>query len=145
MEGIRLYVVAEQPGETLIATCQAAGAGLAKLTTANRLEILCEYGPPDQTASTDQFRNGVKAARRKLETKLRLNEKRLEQSFQDSAAVTTEMSASKRDSYLDAIETAMITWREWSEALSARLDELAASEDVDELKRIEEEIKRGPQ
>jgi len=145
MKGVRLWVVAEDPGDSLIATCQAAGAGLARLTPANRLDVVCEYGPPTHTVSTEQFKASVKAARRKLETKLRLNEKRLEQSFQDSAVVTTEMSASKRDKYLDAIEKAMIVWREWSEALSERLDALAATEDADELALIEGEITQGPQ
>jgi hypothetical protein len=145
MQGVHLYVVAEGPGDSLIATCQAAGAGLARLTTANHLEVVCEYGPPSETATTEHFKTSVKAARRKLETKLRLNERRLEQSFQDSAVVTTDMSAARRDTYLEAIEEAMIVWRAWSEALSERLDALAASEDAGELRLVEEEITRGPQ
>jgi len=141
---IRIYVVAEAPGESLIETCTAAGTGLARLTSSNRLEVVCEYGPPAHAATAAQFRSRVKAARHRLEAKLRLNERRLEESFRDSASVTADMSGAIRDSYLETIETAMIVWREWSEELSEQLDALLANEDVEELTRVEAAILGGP-
>jgi hypothetical protein len=140
----RLIVVAEEPGEVLVATCRAAGVGLAKLTPANRLEIVTDYGAPDRTQQSRQFRAKLKEVRRRLDTKLRLNEKNLEESFRDSSLVTSEMSSAKRDLYLNSIETVMVEWREWGEEMAARLDALAASEDLDELEGMEREIVERP-
>jgi hypothetical protein len=145
LDDTRVIVVAEDPDEILIATCKSAGAGLAKLTRANRLEVVLQYGPPDRSAQVQQFRSRLKDVRRKLDTKLRLNESGLEQSFRDSAAVTSEMPRKKRDEYLESIENLMVVWREWGEELSERLDQLAATEDSDELDRIEGEVTKGPQ
>jgi SpoVK/Ycf46/Vps4 family AAA+-type ATPase len=144
LEDTRVIVVAEEPDDLLVATCKSAGAGLAKLTSADRLEVVLEYGPPDRSALAEQFRSRLRDVRRKLDTKLRLNESRLEQSFRDSAAVTSEMAQAKRDDYLTSIEKVMLVWRKWGEEMSDRLDKLAATEDLDELELIEKEVTEGP-
>ena len=144
VEGTRVIVVAENPDELLVTTCKRAGAGLAKLTSADRLEVILEYGPPDRSALVEQFRSRLKEVRRKLDTKLRLNESGLEQSFRDSAAVTNEMPKKKRDEYLNSIEKVMVGWRAWGEEMSDRLDKLAATEDLEELEHIEREVTEGP-
>lgn len=144
MSDTRIIVVAEDPGDVLIATCRAAGAGLAKLTQADRLEVVAEYGPPDRSQQSKQFRAKLKEVRRKLDTKLRLNENNLEESFRDSALVTSGMPPKRRDQYLDSIENVMVDWREWGDETGERLDALAATEDLDELERIEQEIIARP-
>lgn len=142
--GTRVIVVAENPDEILVATSKSAGSGLARLTSADRLEIICDYGPPDRTVQVQQFLTRLKDVRRKLDTKLRLNEGGLDQSFRDSSAVTTDMPRVQRDEYLESIQNVMLVWREWGDGLSERLDQLAATEDAEELDRIEREVTKGP-
>jgi hypothetical protein len=145
MADIRVIVVAENPGEMLVAGCESSGAGLASLTSADRLEIVCDYGPPDRTVQVQQFRTRSKEVRRKLDTKLRLNESGLDQSFRDSAAVTADMPRGKRDEYLESIQNVMLVWREWGEGLSDQLDQIVVSEDSSALDRIEREVTEGPE
>jgi hypothetical protein len=143
MDGVEVYVVAEEIGEQLRKTCEAVGCGLIKLVGTNELDLESEYRPPDQDAEAKSFEKEVKAVRRRLQTKLDANLQALGDQFAERRKVTQGMSEKKRAKYLDDIELFMVRWREWGEELSAELDALAGRVDRDALEQIRERVESG--
>ncbi len=144
LANVAIFVVVEAIGDQLRATCEAAGAGLLRLRPDDTFEMELDYKAPDQTAERRRFQARVKTARTRLDTKLRLNQAKLETTFQESSAVTTTMTGTRREEYLTDIENAMMTWRTWAEEMAERLDALAAAQDLAALTAIEAQIVSGP-
>ena len=145
MSGVRIIVVAENPGESLSAACAATGTGLARITELNHLELICEYGEPQQDAQATRFRKRARDVRRKMEAKAQLNTRKLEESYQETDAVTKQMAGHRRSAYLEPIENAIVVWRTWNEEMADRISEALASEDAAALDRIEADVLRGPE
>jgi hypothetical protein len=143
MDGIEVYVVAEQIGDQLRKTCEAVGCGLLRLEGSNGLELESEYREPDANAAQKAFEKKVKGVRRQLQTKLDANLRALGDQFAERRKVTQGMSETKRKKYLEDIEMVMVRWREWGEELSAELDALAGKVDEEALVRIKERVQLG--
>jgi hypothetical protein len=144
LQHVEIYVVAEDIGDQLRVTCQAAGAGLLKLRSDNTFDKELDYTVIDDSADRRRLQKRVKDARTRLDAKLRLNQARLEEMFKESSAVTATLTAKRRDVYLTELEDAMGAWRTWAQDLSERLDLLAAAEDADALSAVEKAIVDGP-
>ena len=144
MERIEVYVVVEAVGSQLRATCDAAGAGLLALREDDTFDLELPYKAPDLDTNRRRLQARIRRLRSRLDTKLQLNQSRLQTAFQESSAVTSTMDGKRRDVYLDDIEDALVSWRDWSEDLSVRLDAAAASESPTEIDEIERAINSGP-
>jgi hypothetical protein len=141
----RVYIVVEEVTGPLEQSCKAAGAGLLLLHSAEdyELDVIVrpdDYVPVDVDAA---FRARIRAARRRLESKLELNLEAATSDFLKVRELTVEVSSDIREEYLSGLEDIDGRWREWGDRLSARLDEVAATRDVAEMEAIETLIERG--
>ncbi len=144
LQKVEVYIVVETVGPQLRGTCEASGAGLLRLRDDGTFEKELSYKAPDESADRKRFQARVKTLRTRLDSKLRLNQSKLETSFEESSAVTATMTSARRTEYLTDIENAMVMWRTWAEEKSQRLDALAGSETSAALEALEAEILRGP-
>ncbi len=143
MDGVRLYVVVSDVSAVMERSCRAAGAGLLRLTAENIFEHIVDPSEFDPSKLRAEFRNRVSDLRRRLETKLDLNLRSIEQRFARVDELTQGMSSEIRDKYIAECEEADYRWRGWGEDMSTRLDEALEAQDDDELKAIERELVRG--
>jgi hypothetical protein len=145
MRKIEVYVVAEKIGEQLRSTCAAVGCGLLQISATNELEKELAYAKPERDADLKAFEVEVREVRRLLETKLDANLGAMQEQFTDSRQITQTMSEAKRTTYLESIETSMLSWRAWGEELSGELDLLAGEVDEDALATIKARVIEGPE
>jgi hypothetical protein len=138
-----VYIVVTEVSAIMERTCRACGAGLLQLTVENTVERIIEFGDIDPVRRRAEFAQKAKELRRRLETKLNLNIKSFESNFARVSELTQGMPAEKRDQYIRDVEEADRRWRDWGENISARLDEVQASQDEDELRAIERRISEG--
>ena len=102
-----------------------------------------KFGDVDSVKRKVEFEKRVKDARRRLDTKLDLNLKYLENNFSKVSELTQGMPADLRDKYIEDVENAERRWRDWADDISVRIDAVLASQDENEMATVERLIKEG--
>ena len=140
---VRVYVVVTEATTIVEKTCRACGAGLICLTVENVAQEVVKFGDVDSVKRKVEFEKRVKDARRRLDTKLDLNLKYLENNFSKVSELTQGMPADLRDKYIEDVENAERRWRDWADDISVRIDAVLASQDENEMATVERLIKEG--
>jgi hypothetical protein len=143
LDRVRLYVVVERSNDLLERSCRVYGAGLLRLKQTH-FEHLIDPTEFDAATLKRQFLERVKRVRRRMETKMNVKIRQLEEHYAEIDDLTAKMPPKKRDEYIDDAETAIAQWQEWGEEMSADIDEVAVSGSDDALRAIEMRIKDGP-
>ncbi len=143
MDGIAVYIVAGGMSDTLKKSCRLVGAGLLTVDAEGQFEKHLDIGELDEAAAKEECRKRVKDLRRQMENKRNLNLDSVDQRFAKVDELTAGMPSEMRDEYITGIEHVGIRWREWSDRLSVRLDELAGSCDDDDFRVVERLIQEG--
>jgi hypothetical protein len=144
IENCCFCVVVEEDDAQMVSSCRRAGAGLLLLTQESSFEWLVHPSEWSPDADRAAFLEQVRVVRRRLEAKLELNVTAIQENFSNVQQLTQGLSADRRDEYVRDLEVSHVMWREWSDSMSARLDQAAARQDDAELKAIERQIMSGP-
>jgi hypothetical protein len=145
LEHVIVYVVTEQTGIELEASCRAAGAGL--LVLREDLTFHHVINPIDSRPGmlSRRFIERIQHARRALENRLELELSTLQASYEQAKKVTSRWKGAQRAKYLKNIEEIALRWKEWAARLGERLDAVTSTADNEELQRIEQDIDAGLQ
>lgn len=140
-----VHVVVEETTTILEQSCRACGAGLLRIRVEAEYELELAVDPEeyDPAAVTTGRLARISALRRRLITKLDLNQEAAKRDFINVRSGTYGMPEIKRDEYLDTAEAVTERWREWGDRCSTRLDELVVNGTEAELDAIEREIEAG--
>jgi hypothetical protein len=144
MPGVKLYIVVLTASPTFERSCKTAGAGLLVLTEDREFDMLLDFDETLPETLDAELKAGISAARRDLEAKAHLRLKELQGRFEKVGELTQGMAPDVSDPYVAGIERQYKLWTEWSEGLSAQLDGVLATRDLDALRAIKEDIGRGP-
>lgn len=144
IQGVKLYIVAEEPSSAFQKACKVAGAGLLALTSANEVEHILDFDSTLPAAVDEAFRKELDALRRKLETKVHLQTDELKNRFSSVVDLTRGMTTELADKYKENVERQFKTWTEWGEAVAVKLDDAFAQRRQEALAEIDEEIQQGP-
>jgi len=144
MNGIAVFLVVEESNQLLIDSCRASGVGMLRLNELDVLELVLEPLERQAVDASKKFQAALNDTRRALETKLDRQLNIVATQFGDLAELTQGMSDAKQSRYARDLERRERIWREWSDQLSAMLDEAAMTHKVADLQAIEELINEGP-
>lgn len=145
LDGVQLYVVVEEVTEMIEKTTRASGAGLLRLTDADTLEEIVIPAELNEQKLRAELQERAKDLRRRMETKLQLKMKVLEDSYAGVSELTANMTDAKRDSYISAIEKSITQCQGWGDEISTDLDEAAATGTAADLDAIEATIEAEPE
>jgi hypothetical protein len=142
---VRVFVVVEESSAELERSCRGCGAGLLRVDVeTHSIEVLVGPDEFDRSRLDAAFKEAVKTVRRRMETRLQLNQDKISDDFAAVDKITADMDPDERDAYIGKIEQRAMEWRDWSDSISERLDAVYMANDPDELALIERDVGRGP-
>lgn len=144
LQNVRVILAVESAHDSLVASCEASGAGLIRLNQDNTLDLVVDATAYDPEAERVQITARIKLLRRRLKTKSDLNGGALQDDFSRVQELTAGMGADERAEWARQLEEEAAKWEAWSERLSEMLSQAANDNDDAVLDQAELLINQGP-
>jgi len=142
-QDVTLFLVTGARHAVLERSCRSGQVGLLLLTEENTFEMLVDPTEADADVVAAEIATKARDARRRMETKLRLNTGSIEDNYARVNDLTVGMTSTVRDRYIEGVEASASAWDEWGQRVSAMLDEAAANGDEALLGSAEQLIEEG--
>jgi hypothetical protein len=144
MTSVAVFLVVEESNQVLLESCRACGIGMLRLTNLDGFELLVEPLERKAAEASTKFQELLDSTRRALELKLDRQLNILTAQFGDLPELTRGMTEGQQNRYAQDLEREERLWREWSDQISAMLDEAVVTRKTADLEAIADLIDEGP-